>query len=146
MESLPFGDVSVETVFASESFHCFLESASVGAAPKQKRAQSHGLCTCPHVRPREAVVTNHRASPLMLCDSGLGGWVWPSALVPHCPSLPPLLKPFDSRSGRNILLLTGFVPFVLHIPPTARPSVQPIHRPLKWVLFLALVLSEALIT
>lgn len=40
--------------------------------------------------------------------------------VPHCPSLSPLSKPFDSHISQDRLFLFGFVSFMLHIPPPSR--------------------------
>lgn len=85
--------------------------------------------------------------PLMLCDSGLGDLS--VRLGPHCPSSPPLSKPFDSHGSPEILFLFEFSPscFASSSPALIGcrfHSAPQLHS--ERVLLLTFVLAEVLIT
>lgn len=77
----------------------------------------------PHVSPRAAVVTDHKANPSNTMWLGTEGFV----RQPHCPSSPQMSKPFDSHSSRDHLFLFGFVSFMLHFPLPCPPLSA--HQP-----------------
>lgn len=99
-------------------FVCFLEFSTSELIPNRKGTSVISSEYAPTCLPERPWSRTTKQIPLMRCDLGLRDLSITS--VPHCPSLPPLSKPFDSHISRDRLFLFGFVSFMLHIPPPSR--------------------------
>lgn len=85
IESRPLRDLKFgNTALTSESLQPLSRVFHLRANPLQKENQHHWLWTCPHVPPRTAVVTDHKANPSNALWLGARGFVYQpwSLIVP----------------------------------------------------------------
>lgn len=86
-ESPPFGDrESEKKALTSESLCLLSRNFHLRVNPRQKKNQCHRFWMCPHVSPRVAVVTDHKANPSNVMWRGAEGFVHQpqSFIVPLC--------------------------------------------------------------